>query len=122
MKVIHGSRSEDPEVADFKTCPICGAICFADMDTCFGCLHQFSENENTTAPVPSSVDQAEQRGKNSLETHAPSQNRAFPELQTPLMSDSPDNTTLDEKGITSHHICADKEGRAFEISISIRLL
>ncbi len=46
MKVVHGMRPEDqeapiPEVQDFKTCPICGATCFSDMEVCFGCLHHF---------------------------------------------------------------------------------
>lgn len=25
-----------------KTCPVCKANCFDDMDVCFGCLHDFS--------------------------------------------------------------------------------
>lgn len=25
-----------------KMCPICGSICFDDMDVCYGCLHDFS--------------------------------------------------------------------------------
>lgn len=28
-----------------KKCPMCGAICFEDMDVCFGCLHRFEEDE-----------------------------------------------------------------------------
>lgn len=36
MKVIHGSLPQDNDPANFKTCPICGSVCFADMDTCFG--------------------------------------------------------------------------------------
>jgi len=26
-----------------KICPICGARCFEDMETCYGCLHRFDE-------------------------------------------------------------------------------
>ena len=27
-----------------KTCPICQAVCFDDMDVCFGCLHSFAND------------------------------------------------------------------------------
>lgn len=30
-----------------KTCPICHARCFDDMETCYGCLHRFSGREST---------------------------------------------------------------------------
>lgn len=26
-----------------KVCPQCGSRCFADMDTCYGCLHHFGD-------------------------------------------------------------------------------
>lgn len=26
-----------------KVCPQCGSRCFADMDTCYGCLHHFDD-------------------------------------------------------------------------------
>ena len=26
---------------EVKTCPVCGARCFSDMDTCYNCLHSF---------------------------------------------------------------------------------
>ncbi len=32
-----------------KTCPVCGSICFDDMTTCYGCMHDFSRDE---APRP----------------------------------------------------------------------
>ena len=28
-----------------KTCPVCQAVCFDDMDICYGCLHDFSLQE-----------------------------------------------------------------------------
>ena len=28
-----------------KTCPICNAQCFDDMDICYGCMHRFSEEK-----------------------------------------------------------------------------
>ena len=53
MKVIHGSLPQDNDPANFKTCPICGSVCFADMDTCFGCLHHFTDADATkTTPIP----------------------------------------------------------------------
>lgn len=28
-----------------KECPICHALCFSDMEVCYGCLHRFSESD-----------------------------------------------------------------------------
>ncbi len=28
-----------------KECPVCHALCFSDMDVCYGCLHKFSEED-----------------------------------------------------------------------------
>jgi len=42
-----------------KSCPVCGAICFGDMDTCFGCLHRFDEAA-PLKPVPVPQAQANQ--------------------------------------------------------------
>lgn len=30
---------------EVKTCPVCGARCFSDMDTCYSCLHSFVHDE-----------------------------------------------------------------------------
>lgn len=30
---------------EMKVCPVCGARSFADMDTCFNCLHAFSQDD-----------------------------------------------------------------------------
>lgn len=30
---------------EVKTCPVCGARCFSDMDTCYNCLHSFVHDE-----------------------------------------------------------------------------
>lgn len=30
---------------EVKTCPVCGARCFSDMDTCYNCLHSFMHDE-----------------------------------------------------------------------------
>lgn len=58
MKVLDGqavpwdeggpARQLEPASA-FKTCPQCGALVFADMDTCYGCLFDFKEAEATEA-------------------------------------------------------------------------
>ena len=29
-----------------KTCTVCNATCFDDMEVCYGCLHRFGANEN----------------------------------------------------------------------------
>ena len=34
-----------------KTCPICKARCFDDMEICYGCMHRF-ETEDTSFEVP----------------------------------------------------------------------
>ena len=31
-----------------KTCPVCGARCFSDMDTCYNCLHSFAHDKTKT--------------------------------------------------------------------------
>ena len=28
-----------------KVCPTCKSRCFDDMDTCYGCMHQFTEDD-----------------------------------------------------------------------------
>lgn len=34
-----------------KTCPVCRAVCFDDMEVCYGCLHRFAKDEGQTAPL-----------------------------------------------------------------------
>lgn len=37
----------------YKACPVCGSICFSDMDTCYGCLHKFgSELPQNSHTIP----------------------------------------------------------------------
>lgn len=35
-----------------KECPVCHALCFSDMDTCYGCLHHFSKEEDEVLSRP----------------------------------------------------------------------
>ncbi len=37
---------------EVKTCPVCGARCFSDMDTCYNCLHSFVHDETKPEEVP----------------------------------------------------------------------
>lgn len=30
-----------------KSCPVCNAVTFADMPTCFNCMHSFADDERT---------------------------------------------------------------------------
>lgn len=30
---------------EVKTCPVCGARCFSDMDICYNCLHSFAHDK-----------------------------------------------------------------------------
>lgn len=32
-----------------KTCPVCKARCFDDMEICYGCMHRFEEGEGSGA-------------------------------------------------------------------------
>lgn len=34
-----------------KTCPICNARCFDDMETCFGCMHRFDGEVPSEQPT-----------------------------------------------------------------------
>ena len=33
-----------------RTCPVCGAVCFADMAVCYGCLHEFDGMQEVPMP------------------------------------------------------------------------
>lgn len=33
-----------------KTCPICKARCFDDMEVCFGCMHRFEADQKNILP------------------------------------------------------------------------
>lgn len=37
---------------EVKTCPVCGARCFSDMDTCYSCLHSFVHDEAKPEGAP----------------------------------------------------------------------
>lgn len=36
----------EQDVQSVKTCPMCGAKLFSDMDVCYGCLYNFSDADN----------------------------------------------------------------------------
>lgn len=36
-----------------KTCPVCQATLFDDMDVCYGCMHEFGPGEPTQLPMAS---------------------------------------------------------------------
>ena len=38
--------------SEVKTCPVCGARCFSDMDTCYNCLHSFVHDEAKPEGAP----------------------------------------------------------------------
>ena len=39
-----------------KTCPICKARCFDDMEICYGCMHRFSEDAASQMRAEDAVD------------------------------------------------------------------
>lgn len=129
MKVIHGSypsehaapaRAEST-AKDFKTCPICGAVCFDDMEVCFGCLHNFADE---TASIGAATQAKPQlQTESQLRPNPPFQ--AEPQLQ-PQPQQQPQTQTAgagqNGNGATSRHICSGKDGQQFEITISVKLL
>ena len=34
-----------------RTCPVCGARCFDDMEVCYGCMHRFDERDEAATAV-----------------------------------------------------------------------
>ena len=34
-----------------RTCPVCGARCFDDMEVCYGCMHRFDERDGAATAV-----------------------------------------------------------------------
>lgn len=84
--------------SSYRSCPVCGSICFADMDTCYGCLHHF-ESESPRA--------------NSAETN---QIKAFECAVEPAQKEPARNN------ITSHHVCRRENGDAFEITVTVRMV
>ncbi len=41
-QVLEGEREKRQPTSLTKTCPRCGAVVFADMDVCYGCLYDFT--------------------------------------------------------------------------------
>lgn len=35
--------NDQGRIVKMKTCPICAARCFDDMEVCYGCMHRFDE-------------------------------------------------------------------------------
>ena len=46
-----------------KKCPVCGAECFDDMETCFECLHSFKHEAQQEEKTP--IEQMEEAAMNS---------------------------------------------------------
>lgn len=142
MKVIHGSLPQDNDPADFKTCPVCGSICFNDMDTCFGCLHHFADTDalkTTPIPIMRGVPQSEMHPTQNqipaaygddvpVQGQSTRQEQRQNDLQTQEMiragiptTQTPKTATQNQGPMISRHLCADAEGRPVEITISINL-
>lgn len=109
MKIIDESCTEDqtatavitPSAADYKSCPICGAVCFTDMEVCFGCLHQFDAKDEQCAT----------QTQESVEIFT----SEAPQTQTA-------GSGQDGNSVTAHHVCERQDGQRFEITISIKML
>ena len=88
-----------------KTCPICKARCFDDMEVCYGCMHRFAEDE--AAPMNCGEDDAEQREMHAREK--PLQD-AGETPRDPHMPESPHQRRAPACQETSHVFGAVDEG------------
>lgn len=152
MKVIHGSHAEDFETTEYKSCPVCGAVCFADMEVCFGCLHRFDGKTPSRAELQDTIDRIiepkiERSRPLDQETSASENERppalsSIPERSVASSQDASGNarepeapepehiapcsctceTQKGEEGLTTHHICAAEDGKRFEIAITVKLV
>ena len=50
------SASNERKEQDMKTCPICKARCFDDMEICYGCMHPFEKEEGVDGTPASERD------------------------------------------------------------------
>lgn len=134
MKVIHGSLPQDNDPANFKTCPICGSVCFADMDTCFGCLHHFTDADATkTTPIPIVRNNERVIAPASISAAQPAAGMEHPRMKeharikispttksSELQTESVEGRNGGGDAIT-HRICAETTGGAFEIALTIKV-
>lgn len=111
MKMIHGSYAEDRAIAaapaptEYKSCPICGAVCFVDMEVCFGCLHQFDTDDvahptqhsdrsaSNMTPHPTDAPEANPSSTNSIPHTEPQESYSEEELAA-LLEQMRDNFAL----------------------------
>lgn len=134
MKVIHGSLPQDSDPANFKTCPVCGSVCFADMDTCFGCLHHFTDADATkTTPIPIVRNNERIITPSTARTAQPPTNIEHPRMKerarikiSPTTKNSDLQTEPAESGngnggAITHRVCAETAGSAFEIALTIEI-
>lgn len=140
MKVIHGTSTEELEKSihqattqkeseAYKACPVCGSICFADMDTCYGCLHKFGSE------LPVSDDKPSISAQTSFAPNTPAQDPFRDALQMEpqaqiVISDNeqtgrttpPTSTVNSGHSNISRHVCTRENGDAFEITVTVRML
>lgn len=134
MKVIHGSLPQDNDPANFKTCPICGSVCFADMDMCFGCLHHFTDADATkTTPIPIVRNNERVIAPAGINTAQPSAGMEHPRMKeharikiSPTTKNNELRTESAEGGsgngdAITHRICTETAGSAFEIALTIEV-
>ena len=134
MKVIHGSLPQDNDPANFKTCPICGSVCFADMDTCFGCLHHFTDADATkTTPIPIVRNNERVIAPASISTAQPAAIMEHPRMKeharikiSPAAKSSELQTESAKGGngggdAITHRICTEATGGAFENALTIEV-
>ncbi len=49
-----------------KVCPQCGSRCFADMDTCYGCLYHFDGTPSPEVVVPKKKGKKKHKNQKTL--------------------------------------------------------
>lgn len=65
-----------------KTCPICHAQCFDDMEVCYGCMHRFTDDDSASGghPAAASEQGSERRRRPARELDIPVIGQAEGEL------------------------------------------
>ena len=98
IKVMSGNadidRREGPQV---RECPVCHARCFDDIEVCYGCLHAFVDDQQTSTEDPKPVIQSDGLSSESLEPVLPAAEVEAPVAVPALITGSTDTKECPEK-------------------------
>lgn len=69
---------------EVKECPICHSWCFTDMEVCYGCLHDFTKNQQRDQPQETS-------GNHQFDQHCDRQNETSENHQLDQQQETKEN-------------------------------